>query len=573
MSYGSVRPFALLSVFALTLCAWPCAPQQQANKDEEVTIVRGRVMNSVTKSAVAHALVSTPGDEYAMFTDDRGQFEFKFLERRAAGNSAREAARVSQRYLEVRKPGFIRQGRVATSTYAPGSLSGESTELTIYAVPEALIVGHLEVPGSEGEVRIQCELYRKGMKKGQETWSPSGRFTTWASGEFRFSELSAGTYKLITHEQMDRDAMLQIPGARMFGYPPVYYPNTTDFSAASAIVVKAGETAQANLTVARQEYFPVRIGVRNAQTARGINVVVSPMGEESPGWSLGYNPAEQTIEGMLPDGTYTVEASSSGEGGSAGILNFSVQGRPLEGPFLNMVPDASLNVNVREIFQTEQSNFANGNEVSGTSINGRRRGNVRVILVPIRELAMPAPAEALPVEGSDGHELVIENVRPGRYRVEVQAQRGYAATIESGGLDLVRQPLVVGLGGGVPRIEVALRDDGGEVDGTMEQASGAQGSARPNVENPSFFYLYLLPLSEDYGRFQMNTYGSPDGTFTVKQVAPGDYLVVAFEAPPEMWAGRIEENLRAWESKGQVIHVQPGQKVSVKVKVIESDQQ
>jgi hypothetical protein len=87
--------------------------------------------------------------------------------------------------------------------------------VTIALAPEALIVGHVEVPGSEGEVRIDCELYRKGMKEGQETWSPAGSFTTWANGEFRFSELQAGTYKLITHEQMDRDVMLQIPGAPM----------------------------------------------------------------------------------------------------------------------------------------------------------------------------------------------------------------------------------------------------------------------------------------------------------------------------------------------------------------------
>jgi hypothetical protein len=40
---------------------------------------------------------------------------------------------------------------------------------------------------------------------------------TWANGEFRFSGLEAGTYRLITHEQMDRDSRVAMPGAPLFG--------------------------------------------------------------------------------------------------------------------------------------------------------------------------------------------------------------------------------------------------------------------------------------------------------------------------------------------------------------------
>ena len=39
----------------------------------------------------------------------------------------------------------------------------DKAETTIYLVPEALIVGRVTVPGSEGDVRIQCELYRREM--------------------------------------------------------------------------------------------------------------------------------------------------------------------------------------------------------------------------------------------------------------------------------------------------------------------------------------------------------------------------------------------------------------------------
>jgi hypothetical protein len=201
--------------------------------------------------------------------------------------------------------------------------------------------------------------------------------------------LEAGTYKLITHEQMDRDSLPPVPGAQLFGYPPIYYQNTTDFSAASAIEVKAGEIAQANLTVARREYHPVRIAVTNAPIGQRMDLVVYPMGHHGPGWSLGFSPAENAIVGLLPDGNYTLEVGTSGEAPETGMLNFSVKGPTLEGLVLNMIPNSLLNVNVREEFQSkpESGAYAMANEQGVPEVhvtlslmdefgrNGRRAGS------------------------------------------------------------------------------------------------------------------------------------------------------------------------------------------------------
>jgi hypothetical protein len=533
--------------------------------EEQPTTVKGRVLNSVTKAPVGRALVNMGQGQYAAMTDDRGQFEFEARERALT----REAVRMSQTYVEVRKPGFLQRGQIVSSTYAARSTAGSPSEMTIYLVPEALIVGHVEVPGSEGEVRIECELYRKGAREGQETWARAGTFETWANGEFRFSQLRAGIYKLITHEQMERDALLQIPGAAMFGYPPVYYANTTDFSAATPIAVKAGETAQVNLTVARKEYFPVQISVRNAPVGRPGEVEVYPMGHHSPGWSLGYDPREQTIEGMLPSGNYTVELGSFGEEGATGILNFSVKGRPSEGSTLVMVPNTSVNVNVREEFQKEQSNFAEAKGLIGDTINGRRLGNLRVILHPLRDdVRNVQQPQAFPALGPDGHALTIENVKPGQYRVEVIAERGYAASVESGGVDLKRQPLVVELGATVAPIEVTLRDDGGEVDGTIEEATGAGEGSEQAGGKPLDRYAYVLPLNGNDVVGALKSYVARNDTFTVPQLAPGDYLVVAVDSQLEQSPIGNEEKMKALQSSGQVIHLEAGAKVSVKVKLI-----
>jgi hypothetical protein len=526
--------------------------------------IHGKVLNQITKEPIGRALVTMPEDQYATLTDDRGQFEFKFpLQEGGAvsvggtGSTVTNSRRGMTHMLLARKPGYLQGGGNGRLLTARLGQSG----VTIYLVPEALIVGHVTVPGSEGDVRIECELIKREVRDGQEIWSPTRTFTTWADGEFRFSELEAGTYKLITHEQMDRDSLPPVPGAQLFGYPPIYYQNTTDFSAASAIEVKAGETAQANLTVARREYHPVRIAVTNAPMGQRMNLVVYPMGHHGPGWSLGFNPAENAIVGLLPDGNYTLEVDTSGEAPETGMLNFSVKGAALEGPVLNMIPNSPLNVNVREEFQSKPESGAY------VMANGQGVPEVHVTLSSMDEFGRNGrSAGSEVVEGSDAHTMVIKNVRPGRYRMNVFSGRGYAATIQSGGSDLRKQPLVVGLGGGTPPIEVTLRDDGAEVSCTVEEVTGAEGSSEQSGENLPSRYIYLLPEEGGGQLRQMNT--GQGSTFKVEQVPPGNYLVVAFDQVQRDLPYGSEEALRPLEGKGRMIHVEAGQKVNVKVKVI-----
>jgi hypothetical protein len=540
-------------------CGVALAQGTGASDEAVVGVVRGKVVNAVTGVPVGRALVVEGGNQAAIFTDDRGEFALKISDSKAVVVNAPIGVK-GRRRLEVRKPGFL--GLSRSIPYAWGG--GEDAEdVTIALVPEALIVGRVEVPGSDGEVQIECELYQKEFHYGQETWAPATTFRTWANGEFRFSGLKAGTYKLITHEQMDRDSMRPVPGAPMFGYPPIYYPNTTDFSAASAIVVRAGETAQVNLTVARREYFPVQIGVRNAPAGRPMNVQVAPMGTHSPGWSLGYNPMDGTIMGMLPDGNYTVEATAlGGQDQSTGILNFTVRGRPLEGPALTLVPDASVTVNVHEEF-SGQSDAGALNAIT-TSAMGPAM-HIQVSLMSVKEVSRGGGGFARPVEGADGHTLAIANVVPGQYRVRVMTGRGYVASMESDGVDLLRQPLVVGLGGAPAPIEIVLRDDGGEVDVSFEQATEARGSSGKNGESSQNGLAYLLPMEQSADPTNIQGHGTQNGSVAIEQVAPGDYLVVVFDTPPEslLMGGDME----ALQKKGKVIHVEAGQKVSVQVKM------
>lgn len=546
---------------------------QQKSAVESVSVtktMRGRVVNQVTKEPIGRALVTTTGDEYAVMTDDLGQFEMKITERvpqglvqGVAGGAIGDGGIVASNGLTARKPGFLPMHRAVMVAFALGSTAEQAANVTIPLVPEALIVGHVNVPGSEGEVRINCGLYQRRISGGNEMWQVAGNFMTWANGEFRFSGLEAGTYRLITHEQMAGDSRVTMPGASLFGYPPIYYPNTTDFSLARPIVVKAGETAQVNLTVERRAYYPVRILVGNAPAAGQMEVAVHPMGHWGPGWSLGYNPMEQTIEGMLPDGNYTVELESLVSAGSTGMANFAVKGAPFEGTPVHLVPNTSVSVSIRTEFRNGQSDAEGGNAPEAADM---RPVNVAVALSPTEEFGRPGrdyPARS--VEGTNNRALMIDNVKPGRYRVTVRGD-GYVASIESGGSDVMKQPLVVGLGGEVAPIEVTLRDDGAEVSGTVE-GMNAGGTARETAQGSPTSFICLVPIGQDKRQPPMMM-PAWNGRFQFMQVPPGEYLLLRYEEDQLDLPYGEEEFVKQMEGKGQRIRAEAGEKVSVKVNLI-----
>jgi len=541
--------------------------ERTAAQRDSSSSIHGRVLNRITHEPVGRALVFSPDQRYATLTDDRGGFEFKFPgqvpESKEEQTGTPDAAVFRARQLRMmqnarpatfyaRKPGYLQNA----SNQFDGRASANQSEIVIYLDPEALVIGHVNLPGAEGDVRIRTDLYRREIREGQEHWELARTFTTWTDGEFRFCDLSPGTYKVGTGEQLDRDPQIFTPGGQLFGFPPIFYPGASDFSAAAPFQLAAGATFQATLSPARHEYYPVKIPVMNAGDGRSMSIRIYPLGRPGPGYSLGYNSVEQLIQGTLPDGNYTLQASTQGQPGSTGFLNFSVRGGPLEAPAIHLVPNMSLAVTLREEFKSGQSLFVEdpgANSETTPNASPQRRANVQVMLMAIEEFGSAETAQSEPVQDTEEHALVIPNVRPGRYRVHLQTAVGYAASIVSGGSNLLHQPLVVGPGGASSAIEITLRDDGAEVDGKVEDATEG--------------HIYFLPVGEDSGEFRQAN-STPDGSFALAQLRPGMYRVLAFDSPQNDLAYADAEAMRKLESKGQVIHLEAGQKEHLRLKTI-----
>jgi hypothetical protein len=559
-----------LSVLLVWLCCACILAQPSFAQDDQtansLATVQGTVLNSVTHAPIARALVSS-GNRIGALTDSEGHFEFTLPSENIFNGLRRGGFS-----LNASKPGYLDDPRGRSR-----SQSGATVGLTLYLEPEALITGRVLLSGNEPATGVVVHLYRRDVQNGVFRWMLRSQTLANSSGDFRFSELQPGAYKVLTQEFPDNDPLLKVPNGQLYGYPPVYFPNATDFASSNTIQLTAGQTVQADISVIRQPYFDVSISVANPELNSGIGLTVSPRGNRSPGYSLGYNRQRQKIEGSLPNGNYLVEASSFGQNSRSGLLNLSVAGNTTGGPVLVLVPDASINVNVREEFTSTQQND------TGSFSDGQRTYTFRGARTYLQISALSADEFAPHRAGNlrdpsrqNDDTLVLEGLSPGRYWLQLSTSRGYVASATMGGVDLLHQPFVV-TSGSNGSIEITMRDDTAEIDGKVaglnpatDTSSGAVTATGPG---PSTFtpgsraYVYCIPMLDSPGQFQEFTLSS-DGTFTSQNMAPGTYRVMAFDHQQSEMPYRDAEAMRAFETRGQVIHLSPAQKTNVELQLI-----
>jgi hypothetical protein len=565
----------------------PRLAAQSATPTEPPDRIRGVVINSVTHEPVSRALVFSPDNSFATMTDDRGRFEFIFPPPEPPQGPAfntgslqpntgpQPVASNRPSALMARKVGFLNLD-IPVNIF---DINSTQQPITISLVPEARIVGRVILPGSDGSSQMQVGLYRRNVREGQEHWDMTANAVTRADGEFRLAELPPGSYKLLTLEQLDRDPLTFDPRGQLFGYPPLYYPSASDFETAAIIRLAPGETFQPTLSPTKRPYYPVNLGFATPLATPQIRINVWPQAHPGPGYSLGYNTRDGAIEGLLPDGTYSLQAISYGPNRMAGQLNFTVAGAPATGPAVTLLPGSSITINVREEFQHTQTNpspdgftrFSGISSIGGRSVvapNPRRPNYLQVTLVPDEQFGLSSPGFLRPPSGPDDESLVIENVLPGRYRVSVTTSMGYAASITSGSTDLLRQPLVVGIGGSVSPLEITMRDDGAEVEGKIDSTNEPPDrSSATNSSNQPLGFVCLAPVDRMDDRCKI-AWTNPDGTFTFQQLAPGSYRALAMDRSRPQLEALGTEILSQYESKIQVIRVAQEQKERVRLPLI-----
>ncbi|MGA7318488.1 MAG: hypothetical protein WBX22_31490 [Silvibacterium sp.] len=532
--------------------------------------IRGTVINGSTREPIGHALVYSQDNRFATWTDGDGHFDYPLPktitdEANASGVAGQSHPQFTFCCVQARKPGFLSDPDEAQGVEM--TLGGEPT---IALIPEGLIKGRVSLPSSDAAFGIDIDLFSRQVQNGTFRWVRSLAVRANSKGEFRFAELLPGEYKLVTHELMDTDPSALLPGRQPYGFPPVYFPGAPDLTSASPIQLKAGQTFEAALLLVRQPYYQVRIPV--ADDIENAAIAVSVQGHDSPGYSLGYNPEKQRIEGLLPNGTYLVLTETYGPNAATGTVNITVSGAPVEGPKMVLSPHSWVRLNVNEDFLSKEWNE------TGTWSDGKHtfelhgpRLYLQASLDPVGDLVLQAGRSIRPPTKPDD-ELVIEDVAPGRYRLRVSSARGYAASATAGGVDLLHEPLAVSAGSS-PTIDITLRDDFAEIDGMLTNFSTVpDAAAKPGYSRfsrPSA-YIYFVPQPDGTGQYQQIV-AYAEGKFNAKNIAPGNYLVLAFRKPMNLPYDDIEA-MRIYEPKGQKIQLAAGQKEKLELQIISSSE-
>ena len=563
--------YAAALAFLLLLSQFVASGAFAQESLEHPTTIRGTVINRLTHEPVGRALVYSPDNRFARLTDSEGHFEYPIPKAATAelGNFPGIQAQGQRDFtfgcVMARKPGFVSDPKEERCVEI-----SEGREPTIALTPEGHINGRVLLPSSDAASGITVQLFSRQVQDGVFRWIPGPSVQANSNGEFRFAELLPGEYKLVTHELMDTDPTTMARGGQLYGFPPIYFPAAPDFAAAAPIVLKAGQTFEAQFSPARQAYYPVRIPVPG-DIPNGI-IKVSLQGHDSPGYSLGYSAERHRIEGSLPNGAYLVSMQSFEPNRASGTVSLAVAGAPAEGSPMVLAPHSSIRLNVTETFNSKESNRSSSwsSEYGTFEVRGPRL-DLHASVEPMDDVGYGTQRSLRPPRGKDDISLVISDVPPGRYRLLLFASRGYVASATAGGIDVLQEPLVV-LPGTDAAVDINMRDDFAEIEGTLIHT----GAELKTVSNPDSggqwkppAFICLVPLSGDAGQYQQ-VGADTEGHFIIGNVAPGKYLILAFEKQQRNLPYRDAEAMQNYEAKGRMVRLSAGQKEKLELPIISS---
>jgi hypothetical protein len=536
------------------LLAWFChafamagygqiSPGQSSGTDAQYSL-SGSVINSVTGEPIRRALVQIyGGGENVTLTDSEGHFEF-------SGLPAMQTA------ISARKPGFFNERE---ASQLPGTRANiriqvgpDTAPVILKLVPESVIFGRVAGDGDPLE-NLPVKVVRAKIADGRKIWEQAGNAATDADGEFRITGLVPGTYYAVFGPAQVGTAPIRSQSkTRGRGYAQSFFPGAPEITASAPIEVGGGQQFEADMSLKAEPLYLVSglvTGNAGDQGPRGANVeLLTPSGDNLP-LPVEFDPKTGQFKTQVPAGAYLLRAQTFGEGLSL-IANLPLTvSSDAPGLRLAMEPETTIPVTVK----MESSGSAVGK--SGTQ-GGVRSGPPVTVRLTSSGFSL-APSEFWSdLEGAGSQAaLAIRNVEPGRYWAEITPNGAwYVQAAQSGGVDLLRDDLIVATGAHSPPIEVVLRDDGATLAGTVtSDGQPAQGFVLA-IPDRSPRQAKMLPANQQ-GRFQSGV------------LPPGDYSVLAFDQLAVDQTDRIEytnpEALAPYMNKASHLTLAPNQRADL----------
>jgi hypothetical protein len=500
---------------------------QQASSPIPVTDrVEGAVINALNGEPVRKATVvlraqdQDQGQSYADETDGNGHFSIGDVE---PGQYAVTAEHSS--YF-LRTPG-------ATGAPPPNIKveKGQTVPaVTIRLTPLGVITGR--VLDSDGDpvrgarVNVLRYVYSNGKKR---LASVEGAQSD-DNGDFRLFGLRSGTLYLKATRV-----------GRKPGPPEVistYYPGSIDEAHAAPIELRAGAQLKGfDIRLRPVGVYSVRFEFPEGHPPQGgLGAFLVNEQGAMEGRSVNFSQTGMVFPGIPPGSYEAVLSISNDEKPTYAISHVEVVNSDVDGGTLTFLPAVELTGAVR---------------VEGGSFSGFERLRVNL-----------EPAHAAPMLGSLRSEVksdgsfLFKDAAPGVYEVAINRVPGvYLKSVRMGDKQLAGRR--VDLTSKLEPLTIVLGADMGHLEGSVENAQGDH-VVRARVT--------VIAYGDRAGRIDLSRTGftNDKGEFGIKDIAPGDYKVFAWEDVP-VGAPQDPDFRKPFEKQGVNVRMQPNghEKVSV----------
>jgi hypothetical protein len=504
----------------------------------------GSVVNSVTGEPIAHALVRTSGlIQRSVFTDGQGRFQMDGL----------PPAQVT---VTVQKPGFVSDaGAFAT----PVRIGPNLTSLILKLAPQSAIYGRVLDANGQALEHVPVRLTARTLRDGRKHWEQRGMADTDEDGHYRFPNLMPDTY-YVSAGPLDADAYSIASPAiatasekAKSGFPHVYYPGVAELASALPIQLTPGQQAEADFSMTPVPVYQVSGTVMGHLADQGVGFEVVTTSNDNIALPINFNmeTGALRVEGIRA-GSYIIRAmSQSGMSPLRGEARINVASN-VEDVRIVLAPAVTIPVMVR----TESRSPARGGTGDGSSscCNGATNTwiPVSVRLLPTD----PNHAEVFSTfERGKASAIMLQNVDPGTYTAELMPRAPwYVQSATCGQTNLLLDDLYVASGQSYP-MEIVLRDDSASLSATVKSSDA----------NPRQATVIVVPQAG--GKVAPRVVRGSGNQFSVYALAPGDYLVFAFDNIDDLEYTNAEA-YAPYASQAAHVNLAPNQKARLSLDLI-----
>lgn len=499
----SADDFARIALIVLLACnLWG----QKASAKFRVS---GRVVNAVNGHPLAGAEVwlgnadQFETTQQKLLTGDDGAFAFTVAD---PGKYT-----ISGQANGFRRQGFEQHGMYSSAIVVNAELN--TGNIVFRLRPDARLTGTIEDDDHEPIGGATIYLFRTDTSLGLTETSLQGQTSSDDRGRYRFAHLEPGVYYLAASASPWFSELLQqadVAGASVpsqkpefdIAYPTTFYPGVTDVTAASQIALNEGEDSTADFTLSPVPALRVKVDYANAGGQRPTNVQLQQrvFNTEINAVGLRQSSADDSFEirGAAP-GRYALQLISVGPS--------------------NIQSERSTLINLTEDADVDPESASVVTPIHGVvrmpgGLKPKQQGYVR--------LWNSRAGEVLESTISDKGEInfATDFLTAGTYSVyAMNGLNSIVSSLKATGAQVAGQTVQI-TGGKPVELEIQMASTRSKVTGVVRRH-----------EKPVVGAMILL-VPEDaeisLPKFRRDQSDS-DGTFTLQDVLPGRYSVMAIE--------------------------------------------